>query len=320
MSAEQILIVGSGAMACLFAAQLSAAQVQVTMLASWKDGIRALREHGVTLTLADGSRVSYPVRVADDPHQVGEMQHVLVLVKSWQTESAAVRLRHCLGADGVVLTLQNGMGNREILSEYLGAERVALGIATVGAHLLAPAHVRQGGEGKLSLGTHSRLPPLANLLQQAGFAVEIVADPDSLLWGKLVINAAINPLAALLNVPNGELLERPTARSLMINLARETAAVADALGIPLPYDNPAQTVQEVARRTAANISSMLQDVRRGAPTEIDAIAGAVVRSGEQAGVPTPLNNTMWQLVKALCHPDHLKSSDSHKRKSERIQL
>ncbi|MGW8250924.1 MAG: ketopantoate reductase family protein, partial [Anaerolineales bacterium] len=112
------------------------------------------------------------------------------------------------------------------------------------------------------------------------FAVEDATDPDVLLWGKLVINAAINPLTALLQVPNGELLERPTARSLMVSLAREAAAVAAAQKLRLPYDDPITAVEETATRTAANRSSMLQDVQRGMPTEIDAICGAIVHAGD----------------------------------------
>jgi 2-dehydropantoate 2-reductase len=129
--------------------------------------------------------------------------------------------------------------------------------------------------------------------------VENDPDTDVLLWGKLVINAAINPLTALLRVPNGEILKRPTARSLMVSVAREAAAVAVAQGIRLPYPDPVVATETIARRTANNRSSMLMDVERGAPTEIDAICGAVIRAGEQVGVPTPANLTVWQVVKAL---------------------
>ncbi len=298
MTQPKILIVGSGAMACLFAARLSAAGEKVILLGSWKEGIQAIQNQGITLIEADQTRHPFSVEITDEPTQVGQVQQALVLVKSWQTKRAGQQLQRCLAQDGVALTLQNGMGNRELLAQYLGAERVALGIATVGAHLIAPAQVEYGGEGKISLAIHDRLGYLREAFQRAGFEVEEVADPDSLLWGKLVINSAINPLTALLGIPNGELLVRPTARALMINLARETAAVAYALRIPLPFDNPAAMVEEVARRTAQNYSSMLQDVRRAAPTEIDSICGAIVQAGEQADVPTPLNEIFWQLIKA----------------------
>jgi len=286
-------------MACLFAARLSAAGSQVSMLGTWREGLEALRQQGVIVDHPDGSQDSYPVRATDDPAECRGACHALVLVKSWQTERAARQLEACLAPEGVALTLQNGMGNREKLAAILGAQRVALGVTTLGANLLAPGRVRPAGDGVISLSVHSRLNSLMETLHMAGFNVEYAPDPDALLWGKLVINAAINPLTALLNVPNGDLLERPTARALMASAAREAAAVAASQGLHLPYSDPAAAVETTARRTAANRSSMLQDVQRGAPTEIDAICGAIVSAGEQGGVPAPVNRTLWQLVKAL---------------------
>jgi 2-dehydropantoate 2-reductase len=139
---------------------------------------------------------------------------------------------------------------------------------------------------------------LEELLCSAGFALEKSEDTSSLLWSKLVINAAINPLTALLNVTNGELLNRPAARDLLASTAREVAAVAAALNIRLSYPDPVVACETVAQRTALNRSSMLQDLQRGAPTEIDSICGAIVHAGEEAGIPTPINWTLWQLVKA----------------------
>ena len=272
------------------------------MLGSWPAGLQALKSRGVTLVEADGRQFTYPVQVTDDPALCRGVDYALVLVKSWQTRRAAQQLKACLSKDGVALTLQNGVGNREILVEILDAPRVALGVTTLGANLAQPGVVAAGGEGVISTGVHFRLDPLVDTLRAAGFAVEDAPDPDVLLWGKLVINAAINPLTALLRVPNGELLNRPTARSLMMSLAREAAAVATAQGLRLPYADPFTIVEATALRTAANHSSMLQDVQRGTPTEIDAICGAIVRAGEQVEIPTPVNYLVWQLVKALSPP------------------
>jgi 2-dehydropantoate 2-reductase len=296
---EPVLILGTGAMACLLAARLAAAGVPVNMYGTWLEGLEALRREGVTLIEGNGQKKNQPVNVSRYGEPCAEFQHALVLVKSWQTQAAAGQLKQCLAKKGVALTLQNGLGNRETLSQVLGAQQVALGVITAGANLLKPAHVQAAGKGMISLGVHSRLAFLAGAFQAAGFQVESVEDPDSLLWGKLVINAAINPLTALLGVTNGELLVRPTARALMVALAKETAAVAGGLGIPLPYPDPVEAVESVAEKTALNHSSMLRDVQRQAPTEIDAINGAIVRAGEQAGVLTPLNMVMWQMVKAL---------------------
>jgi 2-dehydropantoate 2-reductase len=290
-------------MACLFAAWLAAAGVRVTMLGTWAEGLEALRSHGVCVIGTDGQERAYPVEAVADPGDCGHFRHALVLVKSWQTERAALQLAGCLSPEGLALTLQNGLGNRERLVQHLGLVRVALGVTTSGATLVGPGRVRPGGEGVLSLGAHERLAPLADLLQGAGFPVELVAEAEGLLWSKLVINAAINPLTALLRVPNGQLLERPAARTLMAAAAREAADVAAALGLRLTYDDPAVAAEAVARRTASNISSMLQDVRRGAPTEIDAICGAIVSVGKERGISTPVNRTLWLMVRAVANPE-----------------
>ncbi len=293
------LIVGTGALATLFAARLSEAGHSVSMLGTWQNGLSALRKEGARLVDANGVERAYPVHATDDPREVGDAKVALVLVKAWQTERAAHQLADCLAQDGLAVTLQNGLGNRETLIRDLGPARVALGVTTAGATLLGPGWVRSAGEGNLSLERNQALAPLEAALKSAKFNVQIVADAQSLVWGKLVINAAINPLTALLRIPNGELLQRPAARGLMSRLARETAAVAEAESVHLPFEDPVAAAEEVARKTAGNRSSMLQDILRGAPTEIDAICGAVTRLGQQHSLPTPINQACWQLVRAL---------------------
>ena len=294
-----ILLVGTGALATLFAARLSEAGHDVSMLGTWKEGLSSLKAKGARLVTADGSERAFKVHATDDPREVRGAKHVIVLVKSWQTERAARQLQDVLAPDGLVLTLQNGLGNRETLAQNLGSERVALGITTTGATLLGPGLAKVGGEGILSLEQNQALGPLEAALRSSNFNLQVVEDARSLVWGKLVVNAAINPLTALLRVPNGELLERPSARMVMSALAQEAADVAEAEGVRLPFDDPTETVEEVARKTAENLSSMFQDVMRGAPTEIDAICGAVTKHGERHGVSTPYNQICWQLVKAL---------------------
>jgi 2-dehydropantoate 2-reductase len=296
---ESILLVGTGALATLFAARLSAAGHSISMLGTWKQGLQALRENGACIQEADGSESAYPVHATDDPHEVSGAKFAIVLVKSWQTERVARQLKLALADDGHVLTLQNGLGNRETLVRDLGTGRVSLGVTTTGATLLGPGLVRTGGEGVVSIEQNEALDPLKMALKSSNFNLQVVDDAQSLIWGKLVINAAINPLTALLQVPNGELLARPVTRRMMASLASETAEVAAAEHVHLPFSNPVSAAEDVARKTARNISSMYQDVRRGAPTEIDAICGAVTKRAEIHGIKTPYNRACWQLVRAL---------------------
>lgn len=320
---NNLLIVGTGALACLYAARLTQAGHHVTMLGTWKEGLDALRKDGVRLIDANGNEHSYQVHATDDPQECIGTKYAIVLVKAWQTDRAARQLVECLADDGLAVTLQNGLGNYETLVQILDlateraekigkkiskdsvisvaekVSRVALGSTTTGATLLGPGLVRAGGEGVISIGRHQALGPLEAALRSANFNVQIVDDPQSLIWGKLVINAAINPLTALLRIKNGELLERPSARELMGQLARETAEVAFAENIALPFDDPVAAAEQVAHKTATNQSSMLQDVLRGAPTEIDAICGAVVKAAEKHNLKVPANELCWKLIKAL---------------------
>jgi 2-dehydropantoate 2-reductase len=302
----QILIVGSGAMACLFAARLSAAGIPIAMLGSWKEGVNAIRQFGVRIIDSDSNLRTFPVQIFSDHSILKDIPYAIALVKSWQTERTAAQLIDCLAYDGLLLTLQNGIGNQELYEKHLGEQRVCVGVTTLGATQIKPGMVEPAGEGPIFVGQHPRLARLLKYLSQAQFQLEITENAQSLLWGKLVINAAINPLTALLRIPNGELLERPDARTLLRSAAQETASVAASLGIDLPYPDPIAAVEDTAYRTAPNFSSMLQDVQRGTPTEIDAICGAVVRAGETAGIPTPINRTFWHLIQAL-HPPQASS-------------
>jgi 2-dehydropantoate 2-reductase len=295
MSAKEsrihVTIVGTGAMACLFGAQL-ASVAQITLTGSWVEGIAALRTSGIRV---EDSQESKEVTVAAIPwgDATKPADLVIVLVKAWQTEEVARHLQRLLKPEGTALTLQNGLGNLEALGP--GA---TLGVTYQGAALLGPGHVQPGGSGATWIAAPEWI---VQLFRHAGMPAER-GDPeqlDGLLWGKLVVNCAINPLTALLRIRNGELLDRPDTQILMEQAARECAAVASARGITLPFPDPVEKVREVARQTAVNRSSMLQDVMRGAPTECDAINGAVVRWGEHLGVPTPVNETLYRLVRAI---------------------
>jgi 2-dehydropantoate 2-reductase len=292
---DSLLIVGTGALATLFAAKLAAAGVDVTMLGTWQEGLVALAKEGARID--DGPGV--PVRVTGDPSECSNISNALVLVKSWQTGRAGQQLQSCLAERGVAVTLQNGLGNDERLIGILGRERVARGVTTVGATLLGPGHVHAGGNGKVVMEENYRLPPIRGMLRIANIVVEIVKDIQPFIWEKLIINVAINPLTGLLRVRNGDLLGNPPARIMMKRLAEEAARVAEAHGIELPFNDPEKVVEEAAKRSADNRSSMLQDLLRGSETEVEAINGVIVRLGEKYHLPVDFNRALWLLVKAI---------------------
>jgi 2-dehydropantoate 2-reductase len=293
----KVTILGSGAMACLLGARL-AGKADLTLLGSWRAGIYAIRRDGIRCESA-GGLISVRVNATTDPAECKDTDLLIVAVKSYQTAVAVPSTREILKPGGLALTLQNGLGNVEILRETFGAGRAAGGIAVLGANMIEPGVVRQcGGEIRIQMEDHPRINIAEELFHAAGFEVRIVENLESLQWGKLVVNSALNPLGALLRATNEVFAERDSAREVFLTVIRESAAVAAAAGIALPYENPEEYALGVMRSTAGNRCSMLQDLENGRQTEIDAINGSIVRAAEKAGIPVPWNRMLMQLIKA----------------------
>jgi 2-dehydropantoate 2-reductase len=294
----RLAIIGIGAMGCLFAGRL-AGLVDLIMLGEWPEQIAALRSGGLHIRHAGGGESRRMVAASDRPEDAGVVDLALILVKSYKSDGAAALARRILHPAGLALTLQNGLGNLEILQAGVGEARAALGVTSQGAAMVAPGYVQEGGSGHTYLAHQPWVPRLegvAELFRQAGFSTTVLDDVDTVLWGKLAVNAAINPLTALLEVPNGYLAENEPARRLMVRAAEETATVAHALGIAIDGDSAGRALR-VAQATAANRSSMLQDVERGAPTEIEAITGQIVATAHRLALAIPVNEALLLLVR-----------------------
>lgn len=295
-----IAIFGVGAMGTLFGSRLNSV-ANVTLFGNWPAQIETLQQDGLTIIHPDGSQSHHTLNVTNDLSQMPPADLALILVKSHQTARAARQAANILRPDGIAITLQNGLGNLEKLTETVGQRRATLGVTAQGATVLAPGHLRHAGEGLTHLAQIPRLEKqlhhVANLFNRAGLETTLVDNANSLVWGKLAINAGINPLTALLEVPNGALVEKEPWRQIMSAAAAEVAQIAAAQNIRLPFEDAAHRTEEVSRATAKNRSSMLQDVSRKAPTEIDAITGAVVRFGKRLGIPTPVNEFLLGLIK-----------------------
>ena len=299
----ELLIIGAGAMGGLFGALL-APHAAVSLLTTNQEHAAVMGGHGLTLVDLDGATRRVPVRVLTDPQDYGRRADlVLVCTKTRATAQAAATARDLLAADGLALTLQNGLGNLEQLVAAVGAQRAAAGVTSQAATLLAPGRVRHAGSGPTVLGIppgrEEAITAVAGRFTRAGLETRISDDVDSLLWSKLIVNVGINALTALLRVPNGVLAQTPECDLLMARAVAEAVAVARALSIGLDGERQLERVREVCLRTADNRASMLQDILRGRPTEIDAINGAVVARGRAAGVDTPVNLLLTQLVQAL---------------------
>ncbi len=259
---------------------------------------------------AQGLREVGDVRVVSrsgiSPLGLADADVVLVMVKTYDTVAALEPLRGLLGPRTAIVSLQNGIEQVAQIVAALGAGHpIAIAPTTEAATRERDGTARRIGRGKTTLGWTVQHPgafqvdALATMLTEAGFGAEVVAPIEPHVWGKLVVSAAINPVTALARRPNGYVVENASAGALAAALAREAAAVATALGFALPFDDPVAHVLEIARATGENRSSMLQDLERGRPTEIDAINGAIVRRGLALGLATPENARIADEVRRI---------------------
>jgi 2-dehydropantoate 2-reductase len=294
-----VVLFGTGALACAIGARLARAGERVTLVGTWAAARAALLARGIVVHDREGTW-SAPVESAPPEGIRGPVEVALVVVKSQKTASVAPALARVLSPAGLVVTLQNGLGPREVLAGAIGGERVAVGVAFLGARLLGPGEVSVV-PGRLVLGeepgTAGPVRRLATRLRGAGLEVETSGDVERVVWAKLAANCAINPLTALHGVPNGALLKDPALRRTMRAAAREVAAVAAARGLDLGPD-AASLAEQVAEATADNRSSMLQDLERGATTEIDALNGAVAAEARRLRVEAPVNDDLWRRLRA----------------------
>lgn len=297
----RIAIIGAGAMGSLFGGLLSPV-AQVHLVDPWQEHVDAIRRDGLCLVEGGEDKI-LQLSATSDPADVSSADLAIIFLKSHQTEWGAQIARRVLRPDGLALTLQNGLGNRDVLARVLGESRAWQGVTAHGATLLGPGRVRHAGLGPTHLETRpdiaARAEQVAALFQQAGIETHLSPDLDSLIWGKLVINVGINALTAILRVPNGVLGQTKPARVLMDQAVEEAMQVVRAKGIQLPYDDPFKKVHDVCAATAGNRSSMLQDALRGSRTEIDVINGAIVREAARLGLQAPVNQVLAGLVRAI---------------------
>ncbi|SBW00775.1 2-dehydropantoate 2-reductase [uncultured delta proteobacterium] len=303
MAKPHIAILGGGAMGCLFGAGLFEAGCDVTLIVRTEESAAVIRENGIRLDSPDGNtRTVTGIAATADYAAAAGASAVLVLVKASATEIAAKSLAPHLTANTLVVTLQNGLGNVEVLCNHLPPAQVAAGITGNGAINLGTGHIRLGGTaqtvlGEMRGGPSARLEELCVLLMKARFPTRVSENISGALWTKLMVNVGLNPVSALTGFRNGRIATDPEAFSIAAAAVREAAAVAEASGIRLETDDPVAHMRLVAEKVAANETSMLQDLRAGRMTEIEVMNGEIERRGKALGVPAPVNATLASLVR-----------------------
>lgn len=301
----KIAIVGAGAMGCLYGAKLSAVSTnEVYLIDVWKDHIDAINENGLSME-ENGEIITYnKVKGTSDANIAGPCDLAIVFVKSTLTSMAVKTNKAVFGPNTVALTLQNGLGNIDLIRAEIGDSNVIAGTTAHGATMLAPGKMRHAGSGKTIIGELNgkpteRIEKIATVLRNAGLETDISDNVLGLVWDKLLVNVGINALTGITKLQNGELLNYPEIEELLEAAVSEAHAVAGAKGITLSYDDPVGHTKAVCVATAANKSSMLQDILNHKLTEIDMINGAIVREGALAGIATPVNSVLTNLIKFI---------------------
>jgi len=290
-----VAILGAGAVGCYFGGMLARAGIDVVLIGR-PAHVRAVQASGLRLqTLGFDEHVR--VRASADVANVRGASLLLFCVKSTDTESAALSLRPHLGADALVLSLQNGIDNADRLRQLL-PQAVRAAVVYVAAEMAGPGHVRHHGRGDLLVEDGGGDVAWVESFRAAGVPVVMSGDVRKALWVKLILNCAYNALSAIGQVNYGQLLAVDSAVELMHAVVRECVAVAHAEGVSIPADI-ATTVMALARSMPDQRSSTAQDLARGRPTEIDHLNGAVVRRGRLHGIPTPVNQALQAAVHLL---------------------
>lgn len=292
----RIVVFGAGAMGSFFGGML-ASRHEVTLIGR-PEHMRAIRGRGLRIT-GKTSRIARP-RVATRIMRNLDPDLVFVTTKAYDTSSAMEHLRP-FASRALFVTLQNGLENPDVIARR--AARVVAGTTAHGVTYLGPGEVRHAGVGDTVLGpwrgvSLREVTRLSAVLEDAGIPTRVTGDVRAELWVKVIVNAAINPLAALAGVPNGRLARDRRLAAALDAVCRESAAVARAEGVALADAEIVRRALTVARRTASNRASMLQDLDRGRRTEIEEITGAIVRAAEAHGLPVPLNRCLHALVRA----------------------
>lgn len=299
----KIVIVGPGAIGLLLAAHLGKSKEEVWLLDKDKERAQRLDKNGISVS-GSGGEWKARVKVSADASEIKQAELVVICVKSYHTKDALRQIKPLVADDTRILTLQNGIGNIELISEAFGAEKVIGGITNVGATLLGEGKVKLAGRGETVFGRLDGKFPveirsIRELFNKCGFEARLTQDIKGLLWSKLVINAGINALAALTRLKNGGLLEYEGTRKVLRGAVTEATRVAKRKRIKLIYDDPLAKVEAVCEATSGNICSMLQDVLMKKRTEIDYINGVIVRLGMELNIPVPYNSMLTDLVKTI---------------------
>lgn len=299
----RIVIIGTGAMGSVYAGLLGDAGLDIVAVDSWASHIDAIRRDGLRVSGASGERVAR-ITATTDAREAGPADLVIIATKADGVEAAAHAARGILAEDGVVLTIQNGLGSADKVAAILGEARTMIGVVGgFGASIPQPGHVHHNGWefvriGEFRGGTSARMERIAGIWRKGGFKVLLFEDIHQLVWEKFICNVAFSGTCTLTGLTIGEVLADPDAFSVAAACASEAYAVARAKGIAVDIADPVAYIRAFGEKIPGARPSMLLDHMAGKRCEIDVINGAVPRVGAEVGVPAPVNTTLVALIRA----------------------
>ncbi|MEO5738277.1 MAG: 2-dehydropantoate 2-reductase [Variovorax sp.] len=297
----RVAIYGAGGVGAYVGGRLQAGGHDVVFIARGRH-LEALRSAGLNIKSAQGDVALPKVSATDDPASVGPVDVVLLGVKLYDLESAARALQPLLGADSMVVPVQNGVDAADRLAAVLSPAQVVKGAVYIVSFLTGPGQVEHRSPfcklvlAELDNRQSQRTTDFADALNRSGVEARVSADIDADLWRKFVMLAPFAAVACLARATVGEVLAHGPTRSLLVDAVAEVAAVAKALGIGLPDDIAATSVQAMGGFPPASRPSMQLDLDAGRPLELESLSGAVLRFGKKAGVPTPVHDVAYRAL------------------------
>ena len=301
---------GSGGVGGLYGGRLAHAGCDVTFVARGAH-LQAMRTQGLLIENESlGNTLIHPVKVTDDPLSAGTPDIILFAVKLWDTEAVARQLKPIVGPSTAVLSLQNGVVKDDILRGVFGDKALMGGVAYVGTHIARPGVINQVGTlQRLVFGEYdgqksARAEALLAALLKAGIQAELSDDIRRTLWEKYTFLVGLSGTTATMRASIGPVRENPQTRAFLLDLMKEAVAVGRALGVKLP-ENYAEDRLKFADGVPGTMDSSLHhDLKHGNRLEVEWLAGGVVQLGKKAGVPTPCNRAVWDVL--ALHATHTK--------------
>jgi len=305
----KIAVLGAGALGCAMGSCLSESGHEVWLINRREDHVETMNTLGLCVQVNGADRYT-PVKAAlHASHvaaQIGTVDLLLVLVKSFHTREAITSSTSIVGPDTVVLSLQNGLGHEDVLAEVVGRDKVMAGKTYAGGVMLGPGRIIRGTEGKetyigeLEGRMTDRVQRVAAAFNAAGLITHISDNIMGTIWEKLLVNVATGALSGITRLAYGDLYQVPEVKTCALAAVQEAMDVARACGIGLSVNDPEQPWLKAAAGLPPEFkASMLQSLEKGSVTEVDYVNGSVVRWGQKCGVPTPVNSTLVACLKGI---------------------